>query len=235
MCGRFTLRTPLKDVAAAFGVDPATVQRELWPARYNIAPTQDVAAVRQSSAGERELARLHWGLIPPWADDPSIGNRMINARGETIATRPAYREAFRHRRCLVIADGFFEWKRGAKPKQPFYIRRPDERPLAFAGLWERWQKGELAIESCTIVTTAANALVEPLHDRMPVILDPRDYARWLDPGASEPDRLRSLLVPCPAEALTMYPVGRLVNSPRDDTPACIAPQAAGKTQGRLFD
>ncbi len=160
---------------------------------------------------------------------------MINARGETVATRPAYREAFRCRRCLVVADGFFEWKRGAKPKQPFYIHRDDERPLAFAGLWERWHKGELAIESCTIVTTAANPLLAPLHDRMPVILEPADVAQWLDPNVQEPERLERLLVPCPADELTMYPVGKLVNSPRYDTPECIAPQATGKTQGSLFD
>jgi len=233
MCGRFTLKTPMRDVAEAFGLDPEVLQRELFPRRYNIAPTQGVAVVRQAADGGRQLSMLHWGLIPSWADDPAIGGRMINARSETAAERPAFREALARRRCIVVADGFFEWKQGTRPKQPFYIRREDEQPFGFAGLWEHWRRGELEIESCTILTTAANELLQPLHDRMPVILDPHDYAVWLD-EVSDARRLEPLLVPCPAEELTLYPVKPVVNRPQHDTPECLE-RPTEKRQGTLFD
>ncbi|REK08622.1 MAG: SOS response-associated peptidase [Planctomycetota bacterium] len=237
MCGRFTLRTPLRDVVEAFDLD--TPNRELaqrWAARYNIAPTQDVAVVRRApDGGGRQLSFLHWGLVPSWADDPAIGNRMINARSETAATKPAFREAFRRRRCLVVGDGFFEWKGHARPKQPYYIRLQEDRPLAFAGLWERWRQGELTIESCTILTTTANELLQELHDRMPVILDPADYEAWLDPAVDDPGRLERLLTPYPAAQMTTFPVSTVVNSARLDTPECIERTAPGKVQGTLFD
>ena len=237
MCGRFTLRTPLKEVAEAFDLSPQAFERAGgWRPRFNLAPTQEVAAVRLGDReNSREVAWLHWGLVPAWTGDPSIGGRMINARCETVATRPAFREAFRHRRCLIPADGFFEWKRGAKPKQPYYLRLKDDRPFAFAGLWERWRKGGLVIESCAIITTDANELVAPLHDRMPVILDARDYNPWLDPRVDDSEKLGRLLRPYPAERMTAYPVSMAVNSALHDAQECIAPVAPGKVQGSLFD
>jgi len=223
-------------VADTFDLAPTLLADGVeWTARYNIAPTQDVAVVRQRSGEGRELSLLHWGLIPSWADDPAIGNRMINARSESLATKPAFRDAFRRRRCLVVADGFYEWKQAARPKQPYHIRLADERPFAFAGLWEHWQRGELMIESCTIVTTAANDLLRPLHDRMPAILDPADYATWLDSQCQEPETLETLLTPFPADRMTINSVSTAVNSPRHDSPQCLAPAAPAKTQGMLFD
>jgi putative SOS response-associated peptidase YedK len=236
MCGRFTLRTPLKEVAGAFDLEPQAFRRDDGGhERYNIAPSQEIAAVRRHEAGGREAAWLRWGLVPSWADDAAIGNRMINARSETAATKPAFREAFRRRRCLVAADGFYEWKRGAKPKQPYYIRLVEDGPFAFAGLWERWHRGEAVIESCTILTSDANELVASLHDRMPVILDPDDYDAWLDPDVKDTARLTALLAPFPAGRMTAYAVSTAVNSPRHEGPELIAPAARGKTQGSLFD
>jgi putative SOS response-associated peptidase YedK len=234
MCGRFTLRTPLAEVAQAFDLpaDAFNGQRQL---RFNIAPSQEVAVVRHHAAGGREAAWLRWGLVPSWADDLAIGNRMINARSETADTKPAFREAFEKRRCLVAADGFYEWKRGTKPKQPYYIRLVDDGPFAFAGLWERWRRGDEAVESCTILTTDANELVAALHDRMPVILHPDQYDEWLDPRPSDKGRLKSLLVPYPAERMAFHAVSTTVNSPRHEGPECIAPAAPGKVQGSLFD
>ena len=237
MCGRFTLRTPLKDVVELFDLAPTELDGATsTSARYNIAPSQAVAAVRfDAQRNARTLAWLQWGLIPSWADDPAIGSRMINARGETVATKPAFRDAFRHRRCLLPADGFFEWQRRDGSKLPYYIRLKDDRPFAFAGLWEHWQHGQLAIDSCTIITTDANELLRPLHDRMPVILDSAHFARWLDPEVQDRGLLAPLLTSYPAARLTAYPVDRIVNSPRFDSPECIAPAAPGKTQGSLFD
>jgi putative SOS response-associated peptidase YedK len=224
-------------VADAFDLAPQALERAGgWRPRYNIAPSQEVAAVRHDEAGnERQAAWLQWGLVPPWALDPAVGYRMINARGETVATKPAFREAFRRRRCLLVADGFYEWQRGTKPKQPYYIRLNKDRPFAFAGLWQRWHKGERVIESCTIITTEANELVAALHDRMPVILKEQDYDAWLDPHVDDAGRLKSLLSPYPAGQMTAYPVSTAVNSPRHDGPDCIEPAAGGKVQGSLFD
>jgi putative SOS response-associated peptidase YedK len=236
MCGRFTMRTPLAEVARAFDLPPQAFERPGgWQMRFNIAPSQQVAAVRRHDAGGREAAWLRWGLVPAWADDPAIGHRMINARSETADTKPAFREAFRRRRCLVAADGFYEWKRGAKPKQPYYIRLADDGPFAFAGLWERWRRGDDVIDSCTILTTDANELVATLHDRMPAILDPDQYDAWLDASTDDPRRLKSLLVPYPAARMKVYPVSSAVNSPRHDGAELIAPAVPGKTQGSLFD
>jgi putative SOS response-associated peptidase YedK len=226
MCGRFTLRTPLSKLVRQFGV----LDMPELPPRYNIAPTQDVAAVRAVGDG-RELVLLRWGLIPPWADDPRVGNRSINARSETVDTKPAFREAFRQRRCVVVADGFYEWKAGGRAKQPYYIQAADGGAFAFAGLWERWRRGGQRIESCTILTTDANERVAALHDRMPVILAPRDYDLWLDPAVQEPDRLKPLLRPCEDDLLTMYPVSTDVNRPSNDSPECIV---LAETQTTLF-
>lgn len=220
MCGRFTLTTPPEMVAELFELAESP---ELRP-RYNIAPTQPVPVVRRDQTGPpRRLSLLRWGLVPGWANDPSIGSRMINARAETVAIKPAYRAAFRKRRCLVIADGFYEWSKlpGSKGKQPHYIRMRDGGPFAFAGLWERWTGPDRAvIDSCTLLTTAPNELIETLHNRMPAILGPRDYDAWLDPAAQ---RLEALLRPYPSDEMVASPVGTLVNDPANDTRACIAP------------
>jgi putative SOS response-associated peptidase YedK len=230
----------LHNVADAFDLAPTLAQEDAtdapWRPRYNIAPTQQVAAIRtHAGSPQRELAWMRWGLIPSWADDPAIGNRMINARGETLAEKPAYREAFRRRRCLIPADGFYEWKQGAKPKQPNYIYLKNEQPFAFAGLWESWQHAGQTIESCTIITTEANELLRPLHERMPVILGPDDYETWLDASIQNPERLEPLLVPYPADRMTLYPVSSAVNSPRCDDASCLERAAPVKTQGTLFD
>ena len=216
MCGRFTMATPGAVIAEVFGLNTVP---ELAP-RYNIAPTQDVAAVRNEAAG-RTCVLLRWGLIPGWAGDAAIGNRLINARAETLAEKPAFRAALRSRRCLVLADGFYEWQRLGGRKQPHLVRFRDGRPFAFAGLWESWHgEGEQAVESCTIVTTAANAVVAPIHDRMPVILDEAGITAWLDAGIREPAALTGLLAPSPADAMEAFPVGTLVNNPANDVPQC---------------
>jgi len=231
MCGRFTLRSSNKDIAEAFGVLAA----DDLAAHYNIAPSHQVAAVR-AVASVRQLAFLQWGLIPAWADDPAIGNRLINARAETVATKPAFRQAFKDRRCLVVADGFFEWKRDGRRKQPFYIARRDGRPFGFAGLWEHWRRGELAIDSCTVITTEPNETTRPVHDRMPVIVPPADYDQWLDPALHDAARLQALLRPCPADDLVAIPVSPLVNSPKNDSAECIGPLEAepARLPGHLF-
>jgi putative SOS response-associated peptidase YedK len=236
MCGRFTLRAPPTAVAEQF-VLPAVPPFE---PRFNVAPSQPVAVVRM--AGEqpparRELVWLRWGLVPSWADDPALGNRLINARAETAADKPAFRAAMRRRRCLVVADGFYEWQPGESAtarRQPYFIRLRDDRPFGFAGLWESWERPDLGvIESCTILTTAANALVQPIHDRMPVIISPRDYDRWLDPALDNPDQFKPLLVPYPAEEMAAYRVSTLVNSPANNDPRCVAAME-GPTAASLF-
>jgi putative SOS response-associated peptidase YedK len=226
MCGRFTLHTTGALVAQQFEL-PNTP--DLQP-RYNIAPTQDVAVVRQE-AGVRALVALRWGVVPSWSKEPSIGVRMINARGETVAEKPAFRAAFKYRRCLVLADGFYEWQAAGKghQKQPYYVQRQDKAPFAFAGLWERWsdQNGDGSVlETCTIITTAPNELMRPIHERMPVILLPEDYALWLDSSMQEPGPLEALLHPYPTDLLTAYPVSRAVNNARHDSPECLEPAAA---------
>ena len=220
MCGRYTLASPTERLAEEFGVDASSI--ELAP-NFNVAPTQGVAAVLEEG-GQRRLEVLRWGLIPPWADDPGIGSRMINARSETAPGKPSFRRAFRERRCLIPADGFYEWQRTNGAKQPYYIHMEDGRPFAFAGLWESWSKGEGEIRTCTILTTGANALVGEVHDRMPVILVHDAYDVWLDP-ASERDELTGLLAPYPEDEMEAYPVSRFVNSPSNNDPRCIEPAA----------
>ncbi len=202
----------------------------IWEPRYNIAPTQLVPTVlrtpnadrKQSPEhSDRQFQMLRWGLIPSWAKEPAIGARLINARAETVSEKPSFRAAFRHRRCLVVADGFYEWQRLERKKQPFYFRLQDGQPFGFAGLWERWEAadGEV-IESCTILTTAANELVRPIHDRMPVILDRKDYDLWLDPMV-QVEPLQQLLRPYQSEAMTSYPVSPQVNKAENNSPECI--------------
>ncbi|MDR4502718.1 MAG: SOS response-associated peptidase [Nitrospirales bacterium] len=191
--------------------------------RYNIAPNQMVACARHSSEnGSRECVMLRWGLVPSWAKDVRTGSKMINARCETITEKPSFRNAFRTRRCLVLADGFYEWKREGKAKQPYYICFKDHRPFAFAGLWERWQQFEDRIDSCAIITTGSNTLMEAIHPRMPVILNPRDFNTWLDPAVHEPASLSPLLSSCSSDEMKAYPVSTLVNNPRQDCEECMA-------------
>jgi putative SOS response-associated peptidase YedK len=226
MCGRFTLTDPDADLAVQFNLPEIPGMQP----RYNIAPTQPVAAVRLAAeSAAREMVLLHWGLIPFWAKDPGIGNRMINARSETAAEKPAFRAAFKRRRCLVVADGFYEWQKQNGWKQPFYIRMKDERPFAFAGLWEHWEgEGGNVVESCTLLTTKPNDLIRPLHNRMPVILHPRDYGLWLDVEIQDKEQLQPLLGPFPGDDMDAYPVSRFVNKPQNDDPRCIDPLPESK-------
>lgn len=220
MCGRFVLTTPAQALAAHFDAWDGGL---VLTARYNIAPTQNVAAVRFEQ-GKRRLVMLRWGLVPGWAKDPAIGNRMINARAETAAEKPSFRAALARRRCLVPASGFFEWKREGTRKQPWYFFAPGNEPLAIAALWERWQGPQgSAIESCALLTTAANALLSPVHDRMPLLLSPRHYAHWLDPETEKPSAIEALLVSAGEQSLSGYPVSRAVSDARHDDPRNIEP------------
>ena len=221
MCGRFTLFEADKILSKEFGVSGIPT---LSP-RYNIAPSQPVTAVRATFTGSgRELALLRWGLIPSWSKDPAIGNRLINARAETASEKPSFRNAFRRHRCLIPASGFYEWRRQELGKQPYFVRMRDERLFSFAGLWDRWESPDKGvIETCTILTTVANAVLAPIHDRMPVILPPREYDRWLDPALRDPDALAPLLVPFPPEEMLAFPVSPRVNTPTVDDEKCISP------------
>jgi len=211
MCGRYELHTQSAALALAFGVPFPPHMRP----RYNIAPMQDVPVIRHTPAGERELVDVRWGLVPRWAKDPAIGNRMINARSETLADKPSFRTALKKHRCLIPADGFYEWKQTASgAKQPIHIGMKDHSPFAFAGLLERWLSpaGEV-LDTCTIITTQSNALLSPLHDRMPVIVAPGAFDRWLDVANED---TAALFAPYPADAMTYYPVSTRVNSVRND-------------------
>jgi putative SOS response-associated peptidase YedK len=229
MCGRFTLTQSATAIADRFELDDLPF---LAP-RYNIAPTQPVAVIRvgsgrQQLAGDRQFTHLVWGLIPAWAKDPMMGAKLINARAETLAEKPSFRSAFKYRRCLIPTDGFYEWQRVEKKKQPYLFGLADRQPFAFAGLWEHWQSADGSeIESCTIITTEANSLMRSIHDRMPVILQPQDYQQWLDPAVQKVDQLRSLLRPyeptSDLKTLTAHPVSVKVNNPRHDSPDCIEP------------
>jgi putative SOS response-associated peptidase YedK len=266
MCGRFSLRARLADLAELFEIPETDLP--FFSARYNIAPTQPVLAVRirpGTAPPYREAVLLRWGLIPSWAGDPAIGARMINARAETVAEKPTFRTAFRRRRCLIAADGFYEWA-GSKnfplptnpqsvpgegqgvravrdfdgpakknpAKQPYFIHLPDDRPFAFAGLWESWEGPDhAAVESCTIITTATVPIFvstkmglsscTAIHDRLPVILPPSAYLEWLDPARQSPEKLLPLLASFISKNLEAYPVGPLVNRASNDVPECVKP------------
>jgi putative SOS response-associated peptidase YedK len=232
MCGRFTLTQSGQAIAQTFQL---STMPEVQP-RYNIAPTQVAPVVLvHPDRQEREFQWFHWGLIPSWAKDTKMAARMINARAETVAEKPAFRAAFKRRRCLVVADGFYEWQQNGKIKQPyyFYVQQSTNNPaaapvqlFAFAGLWEYWEREEGAIASCTILTTTANDLLRSIHDRMPVILPPKVYDRWLDPTFQRSDVLQSMLQPYPAIKMAYYPVNSTVNSARKDDPSCILPLQA---------
>lgn len=218
MCGRYALNAPPELIAELFALSEVP---ELEP-HYNIAPTQRQPIVRVV-AGARRLDSLRWGLVPPWADDLTIGARMINARAETAAQKPAFRDAFRRHRCLVPASGFFEWKAEAGVKQPYYIH-PREGLFALAGLWDRWRAPDSTIvETYTILTTEANELLRSLHDRMPVILRPDVFAQWLDPGFHEVGALADLMRPAPPEGIQLRSVSRRVNNVANDDAECVAP------------
>lgn len=223
MCGRFTQTRTWAELLDLYGIAESLTPSN-FPARYNVAPTQNIAVVRkQPKSGERELVTLRWGLVPSWAKEIGIGARMINARAETVHEKPAFRDAFRKRRCLVVADGFFEWQAQPRgPKQPYFITAADGHPFAFAGLWEEWWSPESnLVETCTIITTEATPDLRPVHHRMPVILTPERFDAWLE-GASGSRDARALLVPYDGE-LSFRPVGRRVNNVGNDDSGCIGP------------
>lgn len=224
MCGRFVSASPPDQIASYFDAVPSEA---LIEPSYNVCPTNDVYAVLVDG-GLRRLEPLHWGLVPMWAKDPKIGSRMINARAETIMEKNAFKQAFKRRRCLIPADGFYEWTLppGAKKKQPMFIHRPDGEPYAFGGLWEVWRSKEdpdQVLRSCTIITGAPNETMATIHERMPLILPPSRWSDWLDPDLQDTDRLGQFLVPAPKELITFHPVSTDVNSVRNDGPHLIEP------------
>jgi len=221
MCGRFTLTVDPADAGEEF--EDVTFPSKFAP-RYNIAPSQPVLAIPND--GKHTADFFVWGLIPSWAKDPSIGNRLINARGETLAEKPSFRGGYKYKRCLIMADGFYEWKSGAgtKTKVPHFIHLQTARPFAFAGLWDEWHSPEgSSIRSCTIITTKPNKLMASIHDRMPVILHPKDFADWLDSSPRSADSLNHLITEFPADLMQAYPVSPLVNSPANDRAECVLP------------
>lgn len=223
MCGRFSLFVPPGDLEARFGAELA----DSVPRRYNIAPGDEVAAIRNDADGL--IDRLEWGLLPGWVNDPADYPRPINARAESIAEKPSFRGAFAERRCLVLADGFFEWREYNGSKQPYRITRRDEEPFAFAGLWEAWGPDGDRRRTATIVTTAANETVAPIHDRMPAILAPEEERRWLAGG--DPETLQAMLDPSPGGDLVTFPVSQRVNDPSNDSPDVVEPVDVGEQAG----
>lgn len=221
MCGRFTLTVDPSDLREAFA--NYTFPAKFAP-RYNIAPSQPILAIPND--GKNAADFFVWGLIPSWAKDPSIGSRLINARGETLAEKPSFRGAFKYKRCLILADGFYEWKTvpGQKARIPHFIFLKSREPFAFAGLWDEWHSPEGGpVRSAAIITIAPNELMAAIHNRMPVILPPSAYAQWLAPSPQTPDRLLPLLKPFPAEAMSAHPVSTLVNSPANDRAELVVP------------
>lgn len=217
MCGRYTLKTDAETLERIFGHPVPTG----YQPRYNIAPAQQVLTIL-AEGDEVRPAMLRWGLIPFWADDPAIGNRMINARAESVAEKPAFRNAFRKRRCVVLADGFYEWQKRPDGKRPLWIRTRDEQPFAFAGLWERWDRGADPIESCTILTRDASPFMRDIHHRMPVVLDAAAVNEWLSPEADD-GRLQELINSAETMDFQAHEVSTLVNSPTNDLPECLDP------------
>mgnify|MGYP001793779179 CR=1 FL=1 len=224
MCGRFTLVTEPERLKQVF--DISDIGNYQFEPQYNIAPTQMVAAVLYNSETEkRDFQLLRWGLIPSWAKDSKMGARMINARAETLTEKPSFRSAFKRKRCLVLADGFYEWEKLETKKQPYYFQLRDKQPFAFAGLWEEWHSPEdEKIASCTIITTNANELLQPIHNRMPVILEQPDYEQWLDPKLQKTELLQKLLQPYKDEKMTKTAVSIRVNNPKNNSSECIKPE-----------
>lgn len=221
MCGRFTQTATTAIIAEQFGV---TAPSHLQP-RYNIAPSQPIAVIRiEPDRTTRTLVMLRWGLIPSWAKDPKIGNQCINAKAETVAEKPSFRAAFKKRRCLVVATGFYEWQVQGRTKQPMWIGLQSQHPFALAGLWEQWTPADgEPLETCSIITTEPNGFMAKIHNRMPVILAPASYDQWLDPTFQHIEPLKALLRPYLGEELKAYPVSTLVNNPRHDVPQCLEP------------
>ena len=235
MCGRYVAAAPPSEIAKYFAASAPT-ETVLEPS-YNVAPTNEVYAVVERD-DERRLEPLRWGLVPLWAKDLAMGSKMINARAEGIAKKNAYRHAFRKQRCIIPADGFYEWKvvEGQKRKQPMFIHRVDGEPLAFAGLWETWrgpERNDEPLYTCTIITTSANETMAPVHNRMPVILPPDKWEEWLDPDMQDIDELEKFLLPAPSSLLTLYPVSTGVNHVRNKGPELIIPQAELREPGQL--
>lgn len=232
MCGRFTLALSPEDVAALLRLN-RELDAELGLApRWNIAPSQAVlAAARPEPGAAPQAARFRWGLVPPWAEDLSIGNRLINARSETVHEKRTFRDAFRKRRCLVPADGFYEWKREGRRRRPWLFRPQDAPGFCLAGIWERWSPpdGGDAVHTCALLTTAANELMAPIHHRMPVIVPPERHDVWWEAEAGDPE-LAALLAPVPAGAMTAHPVSERVNDPRVDDAACAEPLPDGDAE-----
>ncbi len=219
MCGRFARIMPIRDIIKAFSVDE--VVSDIQPS-YNIAPGGGIVIIIQKD-GRRILDDFRWGLVPHWAKEPSIGNKMINARSESVHQKPGFRSAFKSRRCLIVASGFYEWKREGRAKIPYYIRLSDRDSFAFAGVHETWtSKDGAELRTCAIITTGSNDIIRPIHDRMPVILPSESERAWLDPATTVENAL-ALLAPYPTEEMNAYQVSALVNSPRNDMPDCIAP------------
>ena len=221
MCGRYTLKASPEVLQEVFDIAEMPAG---WRARYNVAPTQaaPIIANRGDGPGQRVVEAFRWGLVPAWAKDPAIGSRLINARAETADSKPSFRAALQRRRCLVLTDGFYEWQKAGRERIPTWIHGPDERPFAMAGLWERWRQEDGAVlHSFTILTTAANEAMVPIHHRMPVILAPETWPRWLDPEPAPADLLRALLAQDLAPSLSTRIVGQRVNSPRHDDPECL--------------
>jgi putative SOS response-associated peptidase YedK len=216
------LYTPIKDLREFFAFENEVAD---YRPGYNVCPSQNVLAVRAAANGAREGLLMRWGLIPGWAKDAGIGNKLANARSETVHEKPSFRNAFKKRRCILPADGFYEWKAEGKRKQPYFIRFSTGRPFGIAGLWEQWRSPEIGelVQTATLLTTGPNALMQGIHDRMPVILAPADYGLWLDPGVTDGEALRHLLVPCAPEGMQATPVSTAVNSPRNQGAALIEP------------
>ncbi|MGH9027002.1 MAG: SOS response-associated peptidase [Acidimicrobiia bacterium] len=230
MCGRFVSVSSPDLLAQRFHADEISLADGAKAADYNVTPRAQIYVVRRRSTGETQLSTAQWGLVPSWTKDPKVGDRQINARAESVATKPPYRRAFEKRRCLIPADGFYEWhhERGKKRRQPVFIRARDGEPLALAGLWEVWRENEDDdwLRSCTIITTTANELLAPIHNRMPVILPESAWERWLDPGNDDREALAKLLVPAAGATLEMWPVSPLVNSPQNNGPELLEPSAS---------
>ncbi|QPJ63521.1 MAG: SOS response-associated peptidase [Candidatus Nitronauta litoralis] len=218
MCGRYSLSKSIKEIAEHF--KSPLIEIGPWP-RFNIAPTQSLPVVTEGQDGF-EIQLMKWGLVPHWAKDASLGSRMINARAETVAEKPSFRDAFKSKRCLIPCDGFYEWVAGEDGKTPHYIHMKGGQLFALAGIWSEWTKGETPLQTYSIITTEANEYLTPLHHRMPVILKPDQYSEWMQKAASKTDLL-SLLNPLKEDALEYFPVSKLVNSPKNDSAECIFP------------
>ena len=224
MCGRFTLFTSLKELTDRFGLDSFPVN--LSPS-YNIAPTQPVLTVRSMPGSSKQVQAdfMRWGLIPAWAKDASLGARMINARSETASVKPSFQSAFRKRRCLILADGFYEWKKTPAGKQPTRIQMKGGSPFAFAGLWESWNNPEgRTVHSCSILTMAANSFMKKIHDRMPLILQKDNESKWLDSSKNDPEEIKEMIEELPNDCFESWNVSKLVNTPTNNNPGCIDPE-----------